>query len=194
MSSIPANNLPEGDCRSGNTADSDDPEPSERHDEPAVEIEVDILWDDSVATRRERLAITDGQLTCAARTAAALRGFRRGHLGIRITDDPTIRDINVRHLNHDYATDVISFPYHDHDDTLEGELVASLDTAAEHAQGDRWGAAEELMLYVIHGVLHIAGLDDHDETQRAEMRSSERAVLVQLGLDAERAMEGYGGE
>ncbi|KAA5541559.1 rRNA maturation RNase YbeY [Roseiconus nitratireducens] len=105
-----------------------------------------------------------------------------GELGVRFTDDATIHEINVRHLSHDYPTDVISFPYSDQPPRLEGELVASVDTALENAVEAGWAAGNELLLYVIHGVLHIAGMDDATPSQRREMRVAEQAVLNQLGI------------
>ena len=158
------------------------------------EIEVEVLWDDSVQSTRQRWGIREEILVRAARTAAQQRGFRHGQLGVRITDDPTIHQINVQHLHHDYPTDVISFPYQRGGPHLEGELVASLDTAASNTSGDAWTTADELTLYVIHGVLHIAGMEDHDPVHRRAMRAAEKRVLSALGIDARRAGEEYAGE
>ncbi len=200
MSSIPVNSRPDGDNPdTASGRETDDPEPSR----PLVEtsgIEVEILWDDAVAAARDRLRLSDRPLIRAARIAAAARGFRSGFLGVRITDDATIRQINVQYLRHDYPTDVISFPYRRSGDRIEGELVASLDTAAAHAgTGDGepaadWTAGDELTLYVVHGVLHIGGMEDHAANERQAMRRAEREVLTALGIDADRGMEGYGGD
>lgn len=200
MSSIPVNSRLDGessDAASGR--DADDPEPS-RPPLPTSAIEVELLWDDAVANARDRLQVSDRALIRAAQVAAASRGFRGGFLGLRITDDATIHQINVQHLRHDYPTDVISFPYQRRGAFIEGELVASLDTAVAGAApaagepGDGWTAADELTLYVVHGVLHIAGMEDQSADDRRAMRRAECDVLSALGIDADRAMEGYGGE
>lgn len=165
-----------------------EPPPGSKHfrDFDARHIEVDVLWDDSVAAWRERLGLSDDSVAAAARAAATLRGFDHGQIGVRITDDPTIHQINSKHLSHDYPTDVISFPYGDGDQTrMEGELVASVETAAQNAADVGWETTNELLLYVIHGVLHIAGMDDHDDDDRLQMRQAERDVLVRLGIDPE---------
>ncbi len=118
----------------------------------------------------------------AARAAALHRGFSHGEIGVRITDDETIRQINAKHLGHDYATDVISFGYSAEDSTLQGELVASVDTARTRSIELGWSIDHELALYVVHGVLHIAGLDDHSDEDRAEMRRCETEVMKSLGM------------
>ncbi len=117
----------------------------------------------------------------AVQRAASFRGFSRGEIGVRITDDPTIHVFNRTHLGHDYATDVISFAYSAQGDHLTGELVASADTAASMSS-DGWSAEAELLLYLVHGTLHIAGMDDHDPADRAAMREAEKAIMTSIGF------------
>ena len=138
---------------------------------------VEITIDASVSA-----PIDSSLVTRAARYAAVHQGFDRGEIGVRITDDETIRQINAKHLSHDYATDVISFGYSAEDSTLQGELIASIDTARVRSTELGWAADYELALYVVHGVLHIAGLDDHDDADRAEMRRCESEVMTSLGI------------
>jgi probable rRNA maturation factor len=114
--------------------------------------------------------------------AAKHRGFREGTIGLLITDDETIHGINREHLQHDYPTDVISFPYEMSKARVEGELVASLDTARREAAYISWPVLHELLLYVVHGTLHICGMDDQTEAEQAQMREAERAVLASLGI------------
>ncbi|QEF98579.1 Endoribonuclease YbeY [Stieleria maiorica] len=157
---------------------------------------VDLLWDDSVSDWQGRLGLTDARIEQAVQAAAALRGFDRGHIGVRITDDPTIHAINVRHLSHDYPTDVISFPYSDSPDRIEGELVASVETARQNAADVGWPTGNEVLLYVIHGVLHIGGMEDHRAEDRALMRQAERQALQRLGIavpDQEAGRDRQGG-
>lgn len=118
----------------------------------------------------------------AVHAAAGARGLGRGRIGVLVTDDETIRGINARHLNHDYPTDVISFTYSRSNDAVEGELVVSLCTAQSEAPDAGWDWRSELLLYVIHGTLHICGLEDSDEQQRREMRAAEQEVMGQLGM------------
>jgi probable rRNA maturation factor len=131
----------------------------------------------------------------AVRTAAAYRGFGRGEIGVCVCDDAEIRELNRVHLGHDFPTDVISFGYEVCGDLLCGELVTSIETARRRARRlqraardlddshrfDPWTVAAELSLYVVHGVLHITGMDDCRPPDRAEMRRAEHAVMTQLG-------------
>ncbi len=119
----------------------------------------------------------------AARIAAAHRGFTSGEIGIRVTDDPTIREINVRHLDHDNATDVISFGYGAEGTRIEGEMVISVDTARAQAREIGWSTDHELCLYVVHGTLHITGMDDQAIEPRRKMRQAEADVMRALGID-----------
>jgi probable rRNA maturation factor len=128
----------------------------------------------------------DPQLESAIRdavtTAANRRGCQSGRIGVMIADDETIHEINRRHLDHDYPTDVISFTYERAGSMVEGELVASLCTARRSANELGWDWRHELLLYVVHGVLHICGMEDSTPEQRAEIRTQEQAVLRQLGI------------
>jgi probable rRNA maturation factor len=143
----------------------------------ASNLVVEITIDERVHT-----PINTSLVTMAARAAALQQGFDRGELGVRITDDATIRQINAKHLDHDFETDVISFGYTASGSMIEGELVASVDTARARSSELGWSIDHELALYVVHGVLHIAGLDDQDATDRAEMRRCETEVMTTLGI------------
>ncbi|MCA9137774.1 MAG: rRNA maturation RNase YbeY [Planctomycetales bacterium] len=153
-------------------------------------MRVEVLWDPTVLDWRARLGLSQDRIVEAVNAAAEELGFVEGSIGVRITDDESIHEINARHLAHDYPTDVISFPYSEDESVIEGELVASVETAQQNAVDAGWGTDNELLLYVIHGVLHIGGLDDHDDFDRIEMRAAERAVLTKLGIDAGPAAEG----
>lgn len=136
--------------------------------------------------------VCERAIRAAVRAAADSQGYRRGQIGVLITDDPTIHTINRRHLDHDYPTDVISFGYHRSGDEVEGELVVSRCTARRWAAqiGCDWHS--ELLLYVIHGTLHVCGLDDATAEQQQRMRAAERVVLTQLRIpDAERLQRAF---
>lgn len=101
---------------------------------------------------------------------------------ISIVDDETIQVMNREHLAHDWPTDVISFEFERKLNCADGEIIASWDTARRlHAQA-RWSTEDELLLYVVHGMLHLAGLDDQDDQQRLEMRRHEQECLSCLGV------------
>ncbi|MFG0289680.1 MAG: rRNA maturation RNase YbeY [Rhodopirellula sp. JB044] len=116
----------------------------------------------------------------AVRSAASVGGCSDCRVGVRVTDDPTIHKINRDFLEHDYPTDVISFPYELQPPMVEGELVVSIDTAEVESVDAGWSVAEELLLYVMHGTLHLVGFDDTDDESRKEMRNAERRAMEGL--------------
>lgn len=145
---------------------------------PAHEIVVDVLIDPVIRSPLNPQSIVE-----VVAAAATFRGFDRGQIGVRVTNDPTIHEINRTHLQHDYPTDVISFDYGSCDDTIDGELVVSVDTAKKNADEMEWDVKHELTLYIVHGTLHIAGMDDQDPEARLQMRQAEREVLKELKID-----------
>ena len=106
-------------------------------------------------------------------------------ISLAFVDDPMIRQLNRKYLDHDYETDVISFvlDWCERDRALVGQLIVSTDTA--QAKGKEVGSSlsEELALYVIHGTLHLVGYDDKDEDSAAEMRLAEKEYLARLGFE-----------
>lgn len=103
-------------------------------------------------------------------------------ISVAVVDDSTIHELNRTHLQHDYATDVLSYPLSDDENCLEGEIVVSAETAARNAADAGWSAADELLLYVVHGTLHLVGYADKTPADAAEMRNAEAAILAQLGV------------
>jgi probable rRNA maturation factor len=118
----------------------------------------------------------------AINAALALGGVKEGRVNVLVVDDPTIHEMNRRHLNHDYPTDVLSFLMEERGRSIEGDIVASIDTAERMAPQYGWSAQDELLLYVVHGSLHLVGFDDLDPKSQSEMRDAERKVLGQFGL------------
>jgi probable rRNA maturation factor len=102
-------------------------------------------------------------------------------VSISVVDDPTIHRLNREHLQHDWPTDVISFSF-DPGPDASGEVIASWDTASRLSSAARWHAADELVLYVVHGMLHVVGLDDIEPDDMAQMRQVEHQYLLDAGV------------
>lgn len=111
------------------------------------------------------------------RKIASDYGWEQGELSIAIVDDRAIRVVNRDHLQHDYATDVISFDLTESDEFLEGEIIVSITTADRESVHHGWPGDSELILYLIHGMLHIIGLGDKSSADRQAMREAERYYL-----------------
>jgi len=94
-----------------------------------------------------------------------------------VVDDPTIAKLHQQFLDDPEPTDVLSFVLERSEQSLEGEVVASADTARTCAPRYRSTPEEELLLYVIHGTLHLVGYDDTTPRQRAVIRKKEMEYL-----------------
>ncbi len=126
-------------------------------------------------------AIEAARVAAAVQIALAEAGCGEATVSVAIVDDPTIHRLNRQFLEHDYPTDVLSFVLEE-PPRLEGEIVASIDTARTEAAAVGWNAEDELLLYVVHGALHLAGYLDKDPADAQEMRDAERAILERLGV------------
>jgi probable rRNA maturation factor len=122
------------------------------------------------------------RLTAAVELVLRQAGVERATISVAIVDDATIHELNRRFLEHDYPTDVLSFVLDRDEQSLDGEIVASADTAARVASQLGVTPADELLLYVVHGALHLVGYDDQDDESEATMRRREREVLSELGV------------
>lgn len=122
-------------------------------------------------------------LKAAARAVLEGEGIRAAKIGLAFVNNAHIHRLNRQFLNHDEPTDVITFPYTDPKaKKLEGEVVIGYEVAAEYA-ADRGHAVEhELLLYVIHGCLHLCGYDDTTTKAERLMRRKEREYLKKIGL------------
>ena len=84
-------------------------------------------------------------------------------------------ELHARFLDDPTPTDVMAFPYDEPD--LFGEILVNLDMARAQAHARGHAPLAEAELYVVHGALHLLGLDDRDEVSRAKMRAAEQEVL-----------------
>ena len=101
---------------------------------------------------------------------------RVGDLSIIFCSDNYILDVNMRYLQHDYFTDIITFDYCE-GDRLNGDLFISVDSVRENAQFYGTEFENELNRVIVHGVLHLIGYDDHSKEDIAVMRSKENYYL-----------------
>jgi probable rRNA maturation factor len=105
----------------------------------------------------------------------------QANISIAVVDDATIAKLHGEFLNDPMPTDVLSFVLERSEQMLEGEVIASADTAKTSAGRYHWPATEELLLYIIHGTLHLVGYDDTTPKLRKQMRAKEREYLEQVG-------------
>lgn len=135
-----------------------------------------------VANQQSALPVDEDRLRAAAAAALGEAEPRAVLISLAVVDDPTIHELNRRHLDHDYPTDVLSFSLADGPDGLEGEVIVSADTAIANAREYAWPAEHELLLYVVHGVLHLIGFGDKSDEEAVAMRRAEARCLARLGI------------
>lgn len=115
--------------------------------------------------------------TAWIRRVARTYGRTLGDVSYLFCDDEHILEVNRQFLQHDYYTDIITFDY-DEGDTLNGDLVISLDTVRSNAEGLGKSYDEELHRVIIHGVLHLCGLNDKGPGERELMEAAENRALA----------------
>ncbi len=136
-----------------------------------------------IANQQADCRVDEQRICQAVRDILREEKIAAGEVSVAIVDDPTIQALNARHLGHDYPTDVISFLLDRRGDYLEGEVVVSIDTARAVAAELAWPAEDELLLYVVHGTLHLVGYGDDSDAARERMRRRERLHLAPFGLE-----------
>ena len=110
---------------------------------------------------------------------AASYGRKVGEIGYLFVDDEKILEVNNEYLGHDYYTDIITFDY-DEDDIISGDLVISLDTVRSNAELFSKPYEEELFRVIIHGILHLCGINDKGPGEREIMEQEENKALALL--------------
>lgn len=111
------------------------------------------------------------------KAVAATYGRKVGEIGYMFVDDEKILQVNNEYLGHDYYTDVITFDY-DEDDRINGDIVISLDTVRSNAELFSKDYDEELHRVIIHGILHLCGINDKGQGEREIMETAENMALA----------------
>ena len=117
------------------------------------------------------------ETTAWIKQVAQSYGKKVGDIGYMFVDDEKILEVNREYLQHDYYTDIITFDYCE-DDELNGDLVISLDTVRTNAELFGKTYEEELYRVIIHGVLHLIGINDKGPGEREIMEAAENRALA----------------
>lgn len=137
-----------------------------------------------VLDEQDEFATDLGKVRTICENILADGGIRSGKINVVLVDSNTIQQYNRDFLQHDYPTDAISFVLEDRrsEGYLEGEVLACTEIAKDRAAEFGWTVDEELLLYIVHGMLHLVGFDDTTPEQQAAMQEKERGYLVSLGI------------
>lgn len=148
-----------------------------------------------IADSQDCLPIDAEVLEDIIRTVLVEEEVAGAEISVAIVDNPTIHELNRQYLEHDYETDVLSFllecdpePTPDEEvprgrgKRIEGEIIVSAEMAKQSAADFSWSPWEEFVLYVVHGLLHLAGYDDLSDSEREIMQSREQQMLSLCGM------------
>ncbi len=119
------------------------------------------------------------ETTAWIKRVADTYGRRIGEIGYMFVNDQKILEVNNQYLGHDYYTDIITFDY-DEGDILNGDLVISLDTVRTNAEKYGKDYLDELHRVIIHGILHLCGINDKGPGERQQMEAAENRALQLL--------------
>lgn len=157
--------------------------------------------DISFLNEQDKFNITDKLkelITLAAKTALDYMGFDRdAEISVMFTDNEGIRVLNAQHRGIDRATDVLSFPMLEYDDDGEmfddpgdiedelclGDIVISLERAAEQAEEYGHSFEREVGFLTVHSMLHLLGYDHMTEEEEKEMFGFQKEILAKMGLE-----------
>ena len=115
---------------------------------------------------------------------AASYGKKVGSIAYIFCNDEKILEVNRQYLQHDYYTDIITFDYCEdeevmgHKNTISGDLFISLDTVRTNAEQQATTYEEELHRVIIHGILHLVGINDIGPGEREIMEAAENNALA----------------
>ena len=130
----------------------------------------------AVSNHQRRRKVDTHALARIARCALDLVHDSHFQLGIVLVDDATIAKLNAQYHAMSGPTDVLSFDYGEG----QGELIISVECAIRQARHFRTTPARELILYVVHGILHLHGYDDQKPNDQRRMRAAERKLMSRL--------------
>ena len=142
--------------------------PEETRSAPPVRV--------SVVDEQEQLEVSSDEVRDLATFVLDQEGSAAG-VEIALVDDATIAGLHERFLGQTGPTDVLSFPMEDEEGDSLGEVVVSTETAIRQGREYSEEPIREVLLYIVHGILHLLGHDDHEEAARETMDHRQREIL-----------------
>lgn len=122
-------------------------------------------------------AIKKRETSAWIKAVAATYGRKVGDIAYIFCSDERILEVNREYLQHDYYTDIITFDY-DEGDIISGDMFISLDTIRTNAEQFGQPYEQELNRVIIHGILHLCGIDDKGPGEREIMEKAENKALA----------------
>lgn len=114
-----------------------------------------------------------------AKKVAKLKSIKTAQIDITFVDSKTIHNINKKHLNHDYVTDIITFNLGDTTSPI-GDIYICVQQAKENAETFKTTLDNEIKLLITHGILHLLGFRDYTDSEKANMDAEQNRLLEQI--------------
>jgi len=139
---------------------------------------------------QEKIHLNSPRISRIIKETLRHEGIESADLSIAFVTRQRIKALNKKFLHRDYVTDVLAFALddaelpkqrHSEKKTISGEIIISTDAAIGNTKIYSTSLAQEIVLYVIHGILHLLGFDDHDPKDIKRMRKKEEELLSFLG-------------
>lgn len=121
-------------------------------------------------------SIDQKRITTWVRSVARAHGKATGDINYVFVNDERILEVNRKFLSHDYYTDIITFDY-THQGVISGDIYISLDTIRTNADMLNQPYERELLRVIIHGILHLCGINDKSPGEREGMEAAENTAL-----------------
>ena len=127
--------------------------------------------------------ISDEEIVRAIKLTANTHDCLSCQISVVLVDDAGMKELHGKYMNIHEPTDVLSFDLGDPDaNGIDGEVVVCVDTALRESSQRNGNVSGELLLYIIHGILHLLGYDDHEQKAYEKMHAMEDQLLTQLGI------------
>ncbi len=138
-----------------------------------------------------KVPLNPPQIRKITKTILRHEGIDNAVLSVVFVSYQRIKSLNKKYLARNHATDVLAFDLRDNVPSkpksrqrpkiLVGDIFISTDAALKNAQMYKTTLAQELSLYIIHGLLHLLGFDDHQVIEIKKIRKKEQEILLLLG-------------
>ena len=126
--------------------------------------------------------INEKEISDWIKSVAQTHNREIGEISYLFCDDEKILEVNQEYLNHDFYTDIITFDYSE-GNIISGDIIISLQTVESNSQMYQTDFIEELHRVIIHGILHLCGLNDLTENEEKAMREAENSALKMLEIE-----------
>mgnify|MGYP006159181827 FL=1 len=144
---------------------------SEPPPEPSVTIQsacaVDIAW-----------------IEAKVKESVAVLNKPQSEISIRIVNDDVMSAMHLEHSGVEGTTDVLTFDNGGDNNTIDADIAVCVDVAKRTINACSHSVESELLLYIIHGLLHCIGYDDHNEEDHKKMHEEEDRILQEIGVGA----------